>query len=81
MEKLLDIQNMSISFQTYRGVLEAIHDVSLCVHAGEVVGIVGESGCGKPVTSQSLYEATYCRAACLQRWYALVDYSQVAYLS
>ena len=28
-----------------------------------------------------IYEATYCRAACLQRWYALVDYSQVAYLS
>lgn len=54
MEKLLDIQNMSISFQTYRGVLEAIHDVSLCVHAGEVVGIVGESGCGKSVTSQGV---------------------------
>lgn len=54
MKPLLDISHLSISFQTYRGTLEAIHDVSITVHAGETVGIVGESGCGKSVTSQSV---------------------------
>ena len=51
---LLDIRHLHVSFRTYRGVLEALHDVSLTVEAGETVGIVGESGCGKSVTAQSV---------------------------
>ena len=47
MATLLDVQNLSISFRTYRGILAATHDVTLHVDAGETVGIVGESGCGK----------------------------------
>lgn len=54
MAHLLDIQDLSVSFRTYRGVLEAVHQVSIHVDAGEVVGIVGESGCGKSVTSQGV---------------------------
>lgn len=53
MKPLLDISHLSISFQTYRGTLEAIHNVSIHVYQGETVGIVGESGCGKSVTSQA----------------------------
>lgn len=51
---LLSIDNLSISFRTYRGVLEATHQVSLVVDAGETVGIVGESGCGKSVTAHAV---------------------------
>ena len=51
MATLLDVQNLSISFRTYRGILAATHDVTLHVDAGETVGIVGESGCGKSVTA------------------------------
>lgn len=54
MTPLLKISGLSVSFQTYRGVLEALHHVSLYVQAGETVGIVGESGCGKSVTSQAV---------------------------
>lgn len=54
MNPLLHISHLSLSFDTYRGRLEAIHDVSIQVHAGETVGIVGESGCGKSVTSQAV---------------------------
>lgn len=54
MKPVLEIANLSVSFHTYRGTLEAIHDVSMQVFAGETVGIVGESGCGKSVTSQAV---------------------------
>ena len=53
MQALLEVRHLTISFRTYRGLLEAIHDVSLTVNPGETVGIVGESGCGKSVTSQA----------------------------
>lgn len=53
MQPLLQIDHLSVAFHTYRGVLEAVHDVSIQVMPGETVGIVGESGCGKSVTSQA----------------------------
>ena len=39
MKPLLEVRHLSISFHTYRGLLEAVHAVSLTVHAGETVGI------------------------------------------
>jgi len=44
---ILSIQNLSVSFATADGDLQALYDVSLQVPAGRIVGIVGESGCGK----------------------------------
>jgi oligopeptide/dipeptide ABC transporter ATP-binding protein len=58
-EKLLEIQNLSTSFKTEKGWLRAIDGVSFSVAPGELVGLVGESGCGKSVAMQSvmrLYE-------------------------
>jgi peptide/nickel transport system ATP-binding protein len=51
---LLDVRGLSLSFATAEGDLPIIRDVNFSVAAGERVGIVGESGCGKTVTGLSL---------------------------
>ncbi len=51
---LLDIRHLSTHFNTPQGTVRAVDDVSLAVAAGEVLGIVGESGCGKSVLSLSI---------------------------
>jgi len=51
---LLDVRNLSVSFHTDDGVFKAVDNVSLQVRRGEVVGLIGESGCGKSVTSLSI---------------------------
>ena len=47
MENLLEVKNLQFSFRTYGGVVKAVRDVSFEVRPGEILGIVGESGCGK----------------------------------
>jgi peptide/nickel transport system ATP-binding protein len=51
---LLEIENLSVSFPTKAGVLQAVENVSLSLEAGDVLGIVGESGSGKSVTMMAL---------------------------
>ena len=51
---LLDIRHLRTHFKTPQGTVRAVDDVSLTVAAGEVLGIVGESGCGKSVLSLSI---------------------------
>lgn len=53
MEKLLEIENLSVSFDTDEGVVRAVDGVSLSINRGEALGLVGESGCGKSVTAMS----------------------------
>jgi peptide/nickel transport system ATP-binding protein len=53
-QPLLEVKNLKVGFRTDRGNVTAIEDVSFQVRAGEILGIVGESGCGKSVTSRSI---------------------------
>lgn len=54
MEKLLKVKNLRVSFHTYAGEVQAVRGVSFSVNKGETLAIVGESGCGKTVTSKAV---------------------------
>lgn len=54
MEKMIQIKNLHVQFSTYGGQVQAVRGVSFDLHKGETLAIVGESGCGKSVTSQSI---------------------------
>lgn len=54
MSDLLEIKNLSVSFDTARGELQAVRDVSFTLRSGEVLAIVGESGCGKSVLCKAI---------------------------
>jgi len=51
---LLDIQDLTVAFETSEGEVHAVNGVSFSVGRGETVGLVGESGCGKSVTALSI---------------------------
>ncbi len=53
-EPLLAIEDLEISFATESGMLPVVRGLDLTVNSGEVVGLVGESGCGKSVTSLAI---------------------------
>ena len=53
-DTLLDVKDLKTHFFTERGKVTAIDGVSFQINKGEIVGVVGESGCGKSVTSQSV---------------------------
>ncbi|MCI4601743.1 ATP-binding cassette domain-containing protein, partial [Escherichia coli] len=54
MERILDVKDLHVSFHTYAGEVKAVRGVNFHVNRGEAVAIVGESGCGKSVTAQTL---------------------------
>ena len=54
MEKILEIKELKTNFYTYEGVVKALDGIQLEVNQGETVGLVGETGCGKSVTSLSI---------------------------
>ncbi|MFW6035869.1 MAG: ABC transporter ATP-binding protein [Halothermotrichaceae bacterium] len=53
-DKLLEMKNLKTYFYTERGIAKAVNGVDLEIYPGETLGIVGESGCGKSVTSLSI---------------------------
>ena len=54
MESLLEVRGLKTHFATDRGLFRAVDGVSFAVARGRTVGLVGESGCGKSVTSLSV---------------------------
>ena len=51
---ILDVENLRVSYHTYAGEVQSVRGVSFDVDRGQVLAIVGESGCGKSVTSRAV---------------------------
>ncbi len=54
MNKLLEIEHLSVSYDTYAGTVQAVRDISFEIGHNQRVAIVGESGCGKSVTAKAI---------------------------
>ena len=53
-DSLLSIENLKVSFSTENGVAEVLDGVNFSINSGEIVGLVGESGCGKTTLARSI---------------------------
>ena len=51
---ILDVKDLRVSYHTYAGEVQSVRGVSFDVDRGQILAIVGESGCGKSVTSKSV---------------------------
>ena len=54
MSHLLEVKNLQTHFPTKSGIVKAVNDVSFHIDEGELLGLVGESGCGKSITALSI---------------------------
>lgn len=59
MAKLLEVSDLKVSYKTYQGLVQSVRGVSFYIDEGETVALVGESGCGKSVTSKSILRLIY----------------------
>lgn len=53
-DKLLEVKKLRTEFKRDKAMVTAVNDISFTIHKGEILGLVGESGCGKSVTSLSI---------------------------
>lgn len=54
MGKILEVNNLKVSYHTYAGEVQSVRGISFHLNEGETLAVVGESGCGKSVTSKSI---------------------------
>lgn len=67
MGNLLEVNNLHVTFNTYGGEVKAVRGVNLTLKKGETLAIVGESGCGKSVTAQSIMRLITSQAGTIRQ--------------
>ena len=72
-QALLAVDDLHVEFDTYGGIVKAVRGVSFSVHAGKTLAIVGESGCGKSVSVQSIMGLTPMPPGRITRGTALLN--------
>ena len=77
---ILEINNLAVSFATYRGKVSAVRDVSFSVKCGQALGIVGESGCGKSVTAHAVMGLLPKENSCIEHGSIVFDGTDVTKL-
>jgi len=55
LDKILIVKDLIVDFHTYEGTVKVLDNVNFELEKGETLGIVGETGCGKSVTSRPSY--------------------------
>ena len=53
-ENIIEINNLKVNFTTYEGTMKVLDDVNLSIKKGEMLGLVGETGCGKTMTGRAI---------------------------
>ncbi len=66
-DTIVEINDLEVTFRTLDGEIRGVHDVSMSIKAGETLGVVGESGCGKSVTAHSIMRLLPKRVAKISR--------------
>jgi oligopeptide transport system ATP-binding protein len=80
-KKVLEVKDLSVSFDTYAGEIQALRGISFDLYQGETLAIVGESGCGKSVTSKSIMRLNPEPPARFKNGQILFDGSDIVKLS
>lgn len=80
MDTILQLKNLSVSFTTDQGEVEAIRDVSLTLQKGETLAIVGESGCGKSVLCRAILKLLSPKA-CIKQGTILAENKDITHFS
>lgn len=80
-EALLRVEGLTVGFNTEQGPVRVVEDVSFALHPGKTLGLVGESGCGKSVTAQTIMRLLPSPPSRIEQGHILLEGEDLASVS